>query len=381
MNRSGIAAGVIIAASIAAAAGQAPKPDPSKFLTQPLVKDLYTADPSAHVFNGKLFIYPSHDIDAGVPADDLGSHFAMRDYHVFSMDAVGGKVTDHGVALDIRNVPWAGRQMWAPDAAEKGGKYYLYFPVKDREDVFRIGAAVGNSPAGPFTSQAEPIKGSYSIDPAVFKDTDGKYYMYFGGIWGGQLQRWASGTYTPKDTYPAKDQPALSAKIARLGDDMVSFAEAPKDVVLLDEKGKAAQRRGQWPPLLRSGLAAQAQRHVLLLVLDRRHALHHVCDRHVAVRSVHRQGQDPRAGARLDESPLDRRVPGEVVPLLSRRAALGRPDAPAQHQDDRAAVPPGWFDHPDRCLHRVKGGAQTASTQSPPLRAGARCSRGAGSLW
>ena len=239
MTRSGSAGVVIIAASIAAVAGQAPKPDPSKFLTQPLVKDLYTADPSAHVFNGKLFIYPSHDIDAGVPADDLGSHFAMRDYHVFSMDAVGGKVTDHGVALDIANVPWAGRQMWAPDAAEKGGKYYLYFPVKDREDVFRIGAAVGNSPTGPFTSQAEPIKGSYSIDPAVFKDTDGKYYMYFGGIWGGQLQRWASGTYTPKDTYPAKDQPALSAKIARLGDDMVSFAEGPKDVVLLDEKGKA----------------------------------------------------------------------------------------------------------------------------------------------
>ena len=223
MNRSGIAGVVIIAVSIAVAAGQAPKPDPSKFLTQPLVKDLYTADPSAHVFNGKLFIYPSHDIDAGVPADDLGSHFAMRDYHVFSMDAVGGKVTDHGVALDIRNVPWAGRQMWAPDAAEKGGKYYLYFPVKDKQDVFRIGAAVGNSPAGPFTAQAEPIKGSYSIDPAVFKDTDGKYYMYFGGIWGGQLQRWASGTYTPKDTYPAKDQPALSAKIARLGDDMVSL--------------------------------------------------------------------------------------------------------------------------------------------------------------
>jgi beta-xylosidase len=230
---------VIIVASIAAGAGQAPKSDPSKFLTQPLVKDLYTADPSAHVFGGKLFIYPSHDIDAGVPADDLGSHFAMRDYHVFSMDAVGGKVTDHGVALDIRNVPWAGRQMWAPDAAEKGGKYYLYFPVKDREDVFRIGAAVGTSPAGPFTSQAAPIKGSYSIDPAVFKDTDGKYYMYFGGIWGGQLQRWARGTYTPKDTYPAKDQPALSAKIARLGDDMVSFAETPKDVVLLDEQGKA----------------------------------------------------------------------------------------------------------------------------------------------
>jgi Glycosyl hydrolases family 43 len=229
----------MIAVSIAVAAGQGPKPDASKFLTQPLVKDLYTADPSAHVFNGKLFMYPSHDIDAGVPADDLGSQFAMRDYHVFSMDSVGGQVTDHGVALDIRNVPWAGRQMWAPDAAENGGKYYLYFPVKDRADVFRIGAAVGSSPAGPFTALAEPIKGSYSIDPAVFKDTNGTHYMYFGGIWGGQLQRWASGTYTPTDTYPATDQPALSAKVACLGADMVSLAEAPKDVVLLDESGKA----------------------------------------------------------------------------------------------------------------------------------------------
>ena len=67
--------------------GAAPRQDPAKFLTQPLVTDIYTADPSAHVFNGKIFIYPSHDIDAGIPADDLGSHFAMRDYHVLSMDA------------------------------------------------------------------------------------------------------------------------------------------------------------------------------------------------------------------------------------------------------------------------------------------------------
>src|SRR5262245_41588146 len=209
-----------------------------KFLTQPLISEIYTADPSAHVFAGKIYIYPSHDIDAGVPPDDLGSHFAMRDYHVLSMDAVGGKVTDHGVALDIKNVPWAGRQMWAPDAAEKGGKYYFYFPAKDKQDVFKIGVAVGTNPAGPFTPQPEPIKGSYSIDPCVFKDTDGKYYMYFGGIWGGQLQRWATGTYNPKDEYPANDRPALSAKMARLGDDMNSFAEAPRDVVIQDESGK-----------------------------------------------------------------------------------------------------------------------------------------------
>jgi hypothetical protein len=220
------------------AAGQAPKPDPSKFLTQPLVAELFTADPSAHVFNGRIYIYPSHDIDAGVKPDDLGSHFAMRDYHVFSLDKPGGKITDHGVALDIKDVPWAGRQMWAPDAAEKNGRYFLYFPVKDKQDVFRIGAAVGTSPSGPFKAQPTPIESSFSIDPAVFKDSDGRYYMYFGGIWGGQLQRWASGTYKAEDVYPAKDQPALTAKVARLADDMVSFAEKPRDVVVLDENGK-----------------------------------------------------------------------------------------------------------------------------------------------
>ena len=86
-----------------------------------------------------------------------------------------------------------------------------------------------------FPAEAE---GTYSIDPAVFKDTDGRHYMYFGGIWGGQLQRWASGAYKPQDVYPPKDQPAISAKVARVGDDMVSLAESPRDVVVLDEQAK-----------------------------------------------------------------------------------------------------------------------------------------------
>jgi hypothetical protein len=74
---------------------------------KPLISDLFTADPSAHVFNGKIYIYPSHDVEANVPQDDEGGHFNMRDYHVYSMDAIGGKVTDHGVALDLKNIPWA----------------------------------------------------------------------------------------------------------------------------------------------------------------------------------------------------------------------------------------------------------------------------------
>jgi GH43 family beta-xylosidase len=156
---------------------------PGIFVNKPLVTDVFTADPSAHVFDGKIYIYPSHDIESDVAEDDMGAHFNMMDYHVFSMEKPGGKITDHGKVLDVANVPWAKRQMWAPDAAEKDGKYYLYFPAKDKDDIFRIGVAVADNPAGPFKAEPEAIKGSYSMDPTVFEDEDGSYYLYFGGIW------------------------------------------------------------------------------------------------------------------------------------------------------------------------------------------------------
>jgi hypothetical protein len=203
-----------------------------------LVKDLYTADPSAHVFNGKIYIYPSHDVESGIPENDLGDHFDMRDYHIFSMDSVDGEVTDHGVALDVRNIPWAGRQLWAPDAACKNGKYYLYFPLKDKNDIFRIGVAVSDKPEGPFIPQCNPIRGSFSIDPAVLDDGDGNFYMYFGGLWGGQLQRYRNNKAIECGHEPADDEPALCARVARLSEDMLQFGEEPRDVVILDENGE-----------------------------------------------------------------------------------------------------------------------------------------------
>ncbi|HTF94618.1 MAG TPA: glycoside hydrolase family 43 protein [Cellvibrio sp.] len=214
-----------------------PSIDPAKFLNQPLVKDIYTADPSAHVFNGKLYIYPSHDLDSGITTDGEGDKFDMKDYRVFSYDTETGGVTDHGEALNIKDVPWASRQLWAPDAAEKNGKYFLYFPAKNKEGVFQIGVATSDSPTGPFKAEPEPIKGSFSIDPAVFKDDDSAHYIVFGGIWGGQLQRWASGSYVAEDKYPASNEPALSPKIAKLSDDMLQFAEPPKDIQILDGAG------------------------------------------------------------------------------------------------------------------------------------------------
>ena len=214
---------------------------PRHFLSQPLVTEIYTADPSAHVFGGKIYVYPSHDIPSGIPDDDLGSQYAMRDYVVLSMDDIGGPVSISPVALKVEDVPWVEKQMWAPDAACKDGTYYFYFPARDRQGSFRIGVATSASPIGPFKAEPEPIPGSFSIDPAVFTDDDGESYMYFGGIWGGQLQKWQNGRFDPNgsDTdLHRDDQPALSAQVAKLSPDMKAFAHPPRDAVILDADGR-----------------------------------------------------------------------------------------------------------------------------------------------
>lgn len=206
-------------------------------ISQPIIEHIYIADPSAHVFNGKLYIYPSHDIEAGIDFNDNGDHFAMRDYHVLSIERPGAKAIDHGVALDVDQVPWASRQMWAPDAACKDGKYFLYFPAKDQKGVFRIGVASSDQPEGPFKAEEGPIEGSYSIDPAVFEDEDGAYYMYFGGIWGGQLQNYRDNKELPDYRELHDQEPALCAKVARMSENMLEFAEAPRDLIIVDENG------------------------------------------------------------------------------------------------------------------------------------------------
>jgi hypothetical protein len=196
------------------------------------------ADPAAHVFNGKLYIYPSHDWESDIPENDNGDHFNMKDYHVFSMDDIEGAVTDHGIVLDVKDIPWAGRQLWDSDVACKNGKYYMYFPLKDKNDIFRIGVAISDRPEGPFKPLDNPMKGSYSIDPAVLDDGNGKYYMYFGGLWGGQLQRYRNNKALESAALPKGDEPALCPRVARLSDDMLEFAEEPRDLVILDENGK-----------------------------------------------------------------------------------------------------------------------------------------------
>jgi beta-xylosidase len=205
---------------------------------KPLVTHIYTADPSAHVFEGKIYIYPSHDIDHDGPDNDNGDQYQMEDYHVLSLDDFDSPVVDHGVVLHVKDVPWASKQMWAPDAAYKNGKYYFYFPARDKDGIFRIGVATSDKPYGPFKPEPNYIPGSFSIDPAVFVDDDGRAYMYFGGLWGGQLEKWATGTFVPDAQGPAPHEPALGPYVAELSDDMLTFKEPPRQASIVDEDGK-----------------------------------------------------------------------------------------------------------------------------------------------
>ena len=205
---------------------------------KPLLKHIYTADPSAHVFDGKIYIYPSHDVARDVPDDDNGDQYMMEDYHVLSMDNLDAECKDNGLALSQNDVPWVRDQMWAPDAIQYNGKYYLIFPAKDQEGIFRIGVAVSDSPVGPFSPQDNYIKGSYSIDPAVFVDDDGRIYCYNGGLWGGQLEMWQSGSFNPEEHRPEGEEPALGPLYAEFLPSMDGFVEAPKHIVILDENGE-----------------------------------------------------------------------------------------------------------------------------------------------
>ena len=162
----------------------------------PIVRDQYSADPSARVFGDRIYVYPSHDILATEGKGRAG-WFCMEDYHVFS-SANLSDWTDHGMIVTQNKVGWVkpnSYSMWAPDCIERNGKYYFYFPTSPIDTAkygrgFRIGVAVANNPTGPFIPQPEPIKDVRGIDPNVFIDKDGQAYLYWsaGNIYGAKLK-------------------------------------------------------------------------------------------------------------------------------------------------------------------------------------------------
>lgn len=204
---------------------------------EPIVTHIYTADPSAHVFEDKIYIYPSHDLDHEMISNDNGDQYNMEDYHVLSIEGEGSPCVDHGEVLHVKDVPWAKQQMWAPDAAYKNNTYYLFFPARDHDDIFRIGVATSSSPSGPFKPEPNYIPGSFSIDPAVMVDDDNKAYMYFGGLWGGQLEKWQTGKFIAEAEGPAETAPALGPIVAEMSEDMLTFKSEPREISIIDSNG------------------------------------------------------------------------------------------------------------------------------------------------
>jgi len=163
------------------------------FAQNPFIRDQFTADPSARVFKGKVYVFPSHDIIS--PIEPEREWFSMKDYHVFSSDNLVDW-TDHGVIVTQNKVPWVREDsyaMWAPDAIEKNGKYYFYFPAPAKPEFGRgsmVGVAIADKPEGPYIPVDKPIAGAVGIDPCPFIDKDGQAYLYWcgRGMWVAKLK-------------------------------------------------------------------------------------------------------------------------------------------------------------------------------------------------
>lgn len=159
----------------------------------PLIRNQFTADPTARVFNGKVYMFPSHDIIS--PLEPERNWFCMEDYHVYSSDNLVDWM-DHGIIVTQNKVPWVKEDsysMWAPCAVEKDGKYYFYFPAAAKQEYGNgsmVGVAVADKPEGPYTPMERPISGTNGIDPCVFIDKDGQAYLYWcgGGMWVAKLK-------------------------------------------------------------------------------------------------------------------------------------------------------------------------------------------------
>ncbi|MFZ0826929.1 MAG: family 43 glycosylhydrolase [Verrucomicrobiia bacterium] len=143
----------------------------------PLVTNIFTADPSGRVFNGRLYVFTSHDLPDA-------TYWDMIDWRLLSTTNLA-TWEDHGSIFRVKDFAWATRWAWAPDCVQANGKYYLFLPV----DRTKIGVAVGDSPAGPFKDAiGKPLidnaaladAGPEPIDPAVLQDDDGQTYLYFG---------------------------------------------------------------------------------------------------------------------------------------------------------------------------------------------------------
>ncbi len=296
--------------------------DGSPPLGTPIARQLFTADPSAHVFDGRLYVYPSHDLEHNPPANNQGDHFAMKDYHVLSFDSATCRFVDHGEALNVANVPWARKEMWAPDAAYKNGGYFLYFPAKDEHGVFRIGVATSATATGPFAARPTPITGATASIPPCSSTTTGRLTCTLAGSGAGNSSIGRRGSFQENAAAIGGDQAALGPRFAKLGGDMLSFDGPVEELSIVDAAGKPLRASDNQRRFFEGVWLHKYHGNLLSLVLHGRQPLPRVCDRGHAQRPVHLSRALVEPGEGLDHTSFDRGVQRQVVPVLSRRLAV-----------------------------------------------------------
>ena len=133
--------------------------------------DTYIPDGEPKVFGDRVYLYGSYDL--------FGSGYCSDVYHAVSAPLSDlTDWTDHGVCFSVEDVPWSDAVLYAPDALEKDGRYYLFFCLSDGTE----GVAESASPIGPFGNARQimlngaPIGG---IDPSVLS-VDGRVYYTWG---------------------------------------------------------------------------------------------------------------------------------------------------------------------------------------------------------
>jgi beta-xylosidase len=150
----------------------------------PIITDVFTADPAALVYKDTVYLYTGHD--------EANPHqgYIMNDWLVFSSKDMK-TWTAHPSPLSVKDFEWAKSDAWAGQCIEKDGRFYWYVPVSSKElNTFAIGIAVSDSPTGPFKdvlgkpliidSMTPSKQRGDDIDPTVFIDTDGTPYLYWG---------------------------------------------------------------------------------------------------------------------------------------------------------------------------------------------------------
>jgi xylan 1,4-beta-xylosidase len=151
----------------------------------PIIKDVFTADPAPMVYNDTVYLYVGHDEAKGKEM------FTMWEWLCFSSKDMK-TWTAHGLIMKVKDFKWAARDAWAAQVVERNGKFYLYATAQhDKTHPGKaIGVAVSDSPTGPFVdargsalvtdNMTRSPNGWDDIDPTVLIDDDGTAWLAWG---------------------------------------------------------------------------------------------------------------------------------------------------------------------------------------------------------